>query len=184
MNLLTEVYEEFASRLSHVGEVVIAGGAVRDFLMERDAKDYDIFILTTDETEEIKLQILEALSDLETFFPVVNWARSIPADKESSLVKTVIWKGVEVQILINPALTPQALVETFDWNICCFAYSADGFYKGMKIQDIGLECYLRLMRDTTPLSTLRRGFRFSERFQMYLDTEDIHRLCQEIIDRR
>lgn len=45
MNKLKEVWSEVTELLHPFGDVVIAGGSVRDFLMGRDPKDYDIFVL-------------------------------------------------------------------------------------------------------------------------------------------
>lgn len=39
------VWDEFNKRLSQFGQVVLAGGSVRDHLLGRAAKDFDVFVL-------------------------------------------------------------------------------------------------------------------------------------------
>lgn len=173
------VRAEFARRLSSYGQVVIAGGAVRDCMMGKEPKDWDIFVLQGAgfDFEEAKADMAEALSDLSPIPPVVEWHRSEPF-----LVATVGWRDLEVQVLVNPAATVRELLDSFDWNVCLFAY--DGTYQSLEtVDNIAPGKSLRLHRVTYPLSTLRRGFRFSERFKMKLDRADVLTLCRQIIDK-
>jgi len=175
-----EVYDEFSRRLSSLGKVVLAGGAVRDFLMEQGPKDYDVFVLhsTTDDMEVLEKQVLAAVSDLSTIPPVVEWHKSEPF-----LVATVEWESCEIQVLVNPAKSMEELVDSFDWNVCLFAYDGEGFHMREDVGNIAKGKDLALNRVTFPLSTLRRGFRFSERFIMKLKKEDIETLCRAVIQK-
>lgn len=159
----------------------MAGGAVRDEIMGKVPKDFDLFILWRTEWDvekfkEIKETIASCLTGFTESKPVVDWHNSEPY-----LVATVTVEGHEVQILVNPAQTPEQLLENFDWNVCLFAMTEERTVQQTKIENIGVGKELTLNKVTFPLSTLRRGFRFSERFLMKLSRETVERLCREII---
>lgn len=176
MNIET-VYAEFNQRLSPFGKVVIAGGAVRDSLMGKQPKDYDIFVLRPDgfDFEKDRKTLTEQLHDLTKVVPVVQWHGSEPF-----LAATVQWRDREIQVLVNPQPSKEALIATFDWNVCLFAYDG-AMLCGENIDNIGPGKTLRLNKVTFPASTLRRGFRFSERFLMVLEHETVADLCRQII---
>jgi len=177
MERLIEIHSRLKERLGDLGDVCIAGGAVRDTLMDATPKDYDLFVLHDSGTkfETIKTEIRNRISDLSEIAPVVEWHKSEPF-----LVATVDYQGVEVQILANPAPSMHALIETFDWNVCLFGF--DGAFVTLEdVANIGPGKELRLNKVTYPLSTLRRGFRFSERFLMKLGRGDIKLLCEQIV---
>lgn len=170
------VHSEFHQRLGKFGRVVIAGGAVRDTLMGKQPKDWDIFILKGEKFDfkTAKPEIAATLEDLAKVAPVVDWHNSEPF-----LVATVKWNAMEVQVLVNPQPTMAHLIGTFDWNVCLFGY--DGTYlHGEGIENIGVGKTLKLNRVTFPASTLRRGYRFSERFKMKLEYATVVDLCRQI----
>lgn len=176
-NLIT-VFNEFSGRLAQFGTVVAAGGAVRDSLMGREPKDYDIFVLPGHDGfdfDKLAKDIEPSLSDLEQVKPL-EWHNSEPY-----LIATVRWNGFEVQVLVNPEPDMASLVSTFDWNVCLFAYDGAVFFQGEQIENIGYGKDLTLQKVTFPLSTLRRGFRFSERFKMKLKYDDIIDLCRRVV---
>jgi len=173
MSRLGDVYEVFRHRLSGIGPVVIAGGAVRDHLMGLVAKDYDVFVLGTDfETQGGALA--SPLSNLEQVTPL-DFHKSEPF-----LVGTVKWDGSVIQVMSTPATSVDALLDTFDWNICLFAYDGS-IHAKEDIGNVGKGRTLRIHKVTYPLSTLRRGFRFSERYEMPLLKSDVERLCREVL---
>ena len=43
--VLREVWSDMQTLIGEHGKIVIAGGAVRDAMMNKPAKDYDVFIL-------------------------------------------------------------------------------------------------------------------------------------------
>ena len=175
---LHAVYSEFRARLSGFGRVVIAGGAVRDTLLGKSPKDWDIFVLPQGEWDftATKDGILPILADLSKVKPVVDWHNSEPF-----LVASVRWQDAEVQVLVNPSKTTTALVGTFDWNVCLFGFDGE-FFQGEPLENIAVGKSLRLQKVTFPLSTLRRGFRFSERFKMKLERDDVLTLCRTIAE--
>jgi hypothetical protein len=179
MTSLQQLFNEFIPRLLPFGKPVLAGGAVRDTIMGKEPKDWDVFILRGQENwnfEAIAEQIKPALSSLTKIEPVVSWHRSEPY-----LVATVKWKEAIIQVLVNPALTMEELIATFDWNVCLFAHDGERALQGESIENIGPGKELHLKTVTFPLSTLRRGFRFSERFKMKLLRDDVLTLCKAII---
>lgn len=174
MSRLSDVYEVFRHRLSGIGPVVIAGGAVRDHLMGKPAKDYDVFVLGTDfEAQGGMLAV--PLSNLEQVMPL-DFHKSEPF-----LIATVKWDGSVIQVMSTPATTVDELLDTFDWNICLFAYDG-AIHAKEDAANIGKGRTLRIHKVTYPLSTLRRGFRFSERYEMVLSKTDVERLCREVLD--
>lgn len=172
------VLEFFQPRLGDIGTLVVAGGAVRDELMGKTPKDFDLFLLWANEWnfEKVKETLLPRLEGLSRTKPKVEWHKSEPY-----LVADLSIDGAEVQILCNPAENAEALVETFDWSVCLFARTQHALIQRTPLEEIGEGKELRLNRCTFPLSTLRRGFRFSERFKMRLRREDIATLCEAVL---
>lgn len=174
--VLQDLHSNFERRLSQFGRVCVAGGAVRDVLMRVEPKDFDLFVLHDQgvQFDQLKEQIKERISDLSEIEPRVEWHKSEPF-----LVATVSWYGREVQVLANPAASVEALVDSFDWNVCLFAYDGEFLCKE-DVLNITAGKELKLNKVTYPVSTLRRGFRFSERFLMKFRREDIVKLCEQI----
>jgi hypothetical protein len=173
-----DVIKAFEPRVGGLGTLCVAGGAVRDELMNRTPKDFDLFLLYPGEFEfkKLKEELQPRLKGLAINTPSVEWHRSEPY-----LVADVKLDGVDVQVLVNPAASPLALVQTFDWNVCLFARTEDEVIKLTELDEIASGKELRLNRVTFPLSTLRRGFRFSERFKMKLRKEDVVSLSRMIV---
>jgi len=174
-----ELFQMFVPRIAPFGIPVLAGGAVRDSLLGRTPKDYDLFILQgcLFDFDRAKAEIPPLLADLVQVPPVVDWHNSEPY-----LVATVEWRGVQVQVLVNPAPDMASLIKTFDWNVCLFGFDGKEYFQGESLENIVPGKDLRLQTTTFPLSTLRRGFRFSERFKMRLLSADILSLCQSVVD--
>ena len=173
MKQLEAVLEVMSKRLGCIGTPVIAGGAVRDVLLGREPKDYDLFLLGRGPSREASEEVSARLSDMDHVKPL-DWHKSEPF-----LVDTVRVGASEVQVMLTPETTMDALIQTFDWNICLFGY--DGSVRAAEdISNIAPGKPLRLQRVTFPLSTLRRGFRFSERFQMIFLQPDIVALCAQV----
>lgn len=178
MITIQEIHGEFSRRLSSLGRVVIAGGAVRDTLMGRTPKDWDVFVLQGGEFNfgTGKALAEASLADLPVADPVVEWHQSEPF-----LASSVRYEQQEVQIMLSPEASVAALVGTFDWNVSLFAFDGNDYFKGEQIDNIVPGKSLRLQADRFPLSSLRRGFRFSERFKMKLENADVLRLCEKIV---
>lgn len=176
---IAEIFSEFVPRLRPFGLPVLAGGAVRDSIMGKEPKDWDVFILRGAEKWDFKAiaeEIKPVLADLTKAEPVVSWHLSEPY-----LVANVKWKDSIIQVLVNPAVSMEELVNTFDWNVCLFAHDGERLFVGESVENIGPGKELHLKTVTFPLSTLRRGFRFSERFKMKLLRDDVLKLCRQII---
>lgn len=163
---VADVFDEFSRRC---GRVCIAGGSVRDELMGLEPKDFDVFVF--DEILPIQFDGLEVIE-------VPEWHKSEPF-----LVGNFRWRGAWIQVMRTDMPDVEALVDSFDWNVCMFAY--DGTTTAQTdIDEIGEGKTLRLHKVTFPLATLRRGFRFSERFKMKLERDDISHLCAQVVLRR
>lgn len=176
-----ELFQMFVPRIAPFGIPVLAGGAVRDSLLGRTPKDYDLFLCQgcLFDFDRAKAEIPPLLADLVQVPPAVEWHNSEPY-----LVATVEWRDCQVQVLVNPAPDMESLIKTFDWNICLFGFDGKDYFQGEPLENIAAGKDLRLQTVTFPLSTLRRGFRFSERFKMRLKYEDTIELCEKILANR
>lgn len=163
------------SSLNQFGKLVVAGGAVRDQLMARTPKDFDLFILTNDKWND---GVAEAVKRITADYPdvkaEVEWHKSEPY-----LIRSLSFKSHEIQLMQSPFGSTDALLDSFDWNVCRFAFDGS-FHTRELVENIGVGKELKLHKVTNPLSTLRRGFRFSERFLMRLRIEDVKLLCSKI----
>lgn len=181
MNMeLQNVFDHFNNIFKPYGNCYIAGGAVRDTLMGNQPKDYDFFILYDFDTikfKEAKEIILSHLEDYTKVKPLVEWHNSEPY-----LVATVSYLDRDIQIMLNPAPNVYKLLSTFDWNVCLFAYGEEGFVQTESVTNIGPGKELKLNACKFPLSTLRRGFRFSERFMMKLNYKELASICSMIVE--
>jgi hypothetical protein len=184
--MIEEIHSAFSSHLSEFGEIYIAGGAARDVMMGKEPKDYDIFVLTPTPYDEVKPLIdfkLGEMAEAKVIGALVDWHKSEPF-----WINNIEFMGKKIQVLASPYSDIGELVGSFDWNVCMFAYGmvpepvglCDFLTFGTKIEDIGVGKDLKLNKITFPLSTLRRGFRFSERFQMKLPYEELDKILDEL----
>lgn len=165
-DLLNTIQDEFTKRC---GPCVVAGGCVRDVLMGREPKDYDVFVFNN--AEPLANTCWDGLEVIDS----PEWHKSEP-----HLQATVRFNGAIVQIMASECKSLKELVGNFDWNVSAFGYSqheTPNVFEGSKTKDIGEGKMLRLLKVTYPVSSLRRGFRFSERFGMKFDTVELRDLC-------
>lgn len=155
--------------------VVVAGGCVRDVLRYQPPKDYDVFVLGCDNPNEMKEQIRKRL--IESKFTETGNTHHI---SEPYLAGTYLIGGYHVQVMASDYKTMEELIDSFDWNVSRFAFDGVNLI-GESTSDIGSGSTLKLHKLTFPYSTLRRGFRFSERFKMSLTLETIEQICEEIL---
>jgi hypothetical protein len=176
MENLIQCRQEFQDMFDELGEIVIAGGSVRDTLMGKKPKDIDIFLLGNLK-EDIDDFVADKLQDFATLDLKLDWHKSEPF-----LLQSIQYKEMEVQFLATPHGTLEGLIDSFDWNICQFGLGEDGVIQKCEITEIDVGKYLKLNKVTYPYSTLRRGYRFSERFLMRLKTADIKTICNKIME--
>ena len=171
MSALERIFQIVIDRLSGIGMVTIAGGSVRDTLMEREPKDYDVFINCS---EAASSQIVEAMEGFQKI-EVPEFHKSEPFLKGTWRVECV-----DVQVMWTPHGTVDELLNSFDWNVSMFAYDGS-FHCREDVKNIKAGASLRLCSVTFPISTLRRGFRFSERFGMKIERKDLFDLCKRVM---
>ena len=156
---LFAIHAEFSQRC---GPCVIAGGAIRDTLLKRVPRDYDVFLLNDRQ-------------------PPPEWAAGLEVGpwykKSPCLQGTVRYGGQLVQVCRSPEPSMEALVDSFDWNVCLFAWEPRAIVALTRLVDIAPGKPLTLHRCTTPLATLRRGWRFADRFSMVIDDRTLAKLC-------
>ena len=154
----------------------IAGGAVRDALLHREPKDYDVFLLVKEPALPYKLEGL----------PWANEELLPPSIDNGLHLGSYTWyDGIPLELVIGDALTPDELLDRFDWNVTQFAYTLkDGLLQRCPIKTPGTlsDVPLELVnRDKEPLATLRRGFRFQERYGMEFDASDLEFLLEQAL---
>jgi len=138
--------------------------------MGQQPKDYDVFVLGRSQPDKHAIAASVHLPYAE------HWHKSEPY-----LAGTYHIGEKIVQIMESPYPTLDELVDSFDWNVCLFGFDGSGVVKRMPVAEIGPGHQLNLNRVTFPLSTLRRGFRFSERFGMHMNLAVVKSLCAHVI---
>lgn len=165
---MAKVLDEFRQRIPGAS-VVIAGGAARDAQIGRVPKDFDVFALGTSAEA---LTGAARLSDLERVESNLEWHKSEPG-----LVATVRWREVEVQVIASACASLPDLLDTFDWSVSLYGF--DGAIVAHPLAALPVHGeHLKLNRVTYPYSTMRRGYRFSERYGMRLRPLDVRRIAE------
>ncbi len=174
-SLVIRAHFEFDERLGHLGKVVIAGGAVRDLRLGFDAKDIDVFILGDPDPS----LVTNAIADLDSIDMLVVQASS------PDLLGTVEWDGNKVDVVCRKENTVDALLDTFDWNVCLFAFDGFAVRERMRPSEIlGGTLALQTLKGKNPESVLRRGFRFVERYGMTMPSDTMVKLCRMVAAQR
>lgn len=102
-------------------------------------------------------------------------------NSEPFLQSTVKFGAAVVQVMATPHLDVPSLLDSFDWNVSRFAFDGQTITDLCPVSEIGHGKPLVLHRITFPASSLRRGYRFSERFQMVFQPDDVMRLCEAVV---
>lgn len=177
MSNLIKYFNFLNNTFGFLGECYFCGGSVRDTLMDKTPKDYDFFILSsktyTDCHVDITNKIVE--SNLKEVKSDLEFHKSEPF-----MITQIEIDGDLIQIMWSPRKDINDLLDSFDWNVSLFSYGQNGYENREKIENIGLNKELKLQKITFPKSSLRRGFRFSERFGMIINKEDFNKLIERI----
>lgn len=165
---------------NNIGEMVIGGGAVRDALLNKPPKDIDLFILSHGKGKswgELANIIRPKLTNFTKIKPVVEWHKSEPF-----LIETIKHNYGEVQIMLRNLSNVDELMDTFDWNVSLFALTENGIVQREDEANISPGKELWTQTITYPKSTLRRGYRFSERFHMKIRKGEIEKICKKVVE--
>lgn len=167
----------------------VAGGAVRDLLLSRQPRDYDVFACL----EEPLKPAADRILDLFTSAGYLCRQKST-----SSYALTAIQMyGVGVEICPVYANNPIQLAKSFDYNVClAAAWLESGPNVALGPDHVCawadtamLDCLrkragdLLLLRDTTPDTTLRRGYVFQDRFGLRFRKADQLHLARKLLER-
>ncbi len=184
--MLQEIYFHFNEKLKDLGKVYIAGGAVRDHLLSRVPQDYDIFVLLNGSKYHSAQTSWEALLGMLKPYKILKKQTNEDVKKygNHTLICTIEFKGVRVQIIGRWYMTIDTLMADFDYNICQFSYSEDGFYNLERIEAVFPHQDLKLIKPNKfPISTLRRGYMFAERYGVKFKDSDVIKLCKIIAEK-
>lgn len=169
------------ARIAEVDQsrVVIIGGAVRDMLIPYQyPRDVDAFVLGADRTELAATIARHTGRILDRYNRHPQLAGRIGPDIIEGEIEIIAAEGYD---------TTDQLVDRADWNVSRFGY--DGWFYGEEhLADIGPGKPL-VMRDPlhktqNPISTMRRGFLFADRFSMQFKTADVMLLSSLIAERK
>ena len=177
MSNLIEHYNFLQNVFGIFGDCYICGGSVRDTLMGNKPKDYDLFILTDNLYKTVHPNVVNKI--------VEHGLKEVKSDlefhkSEPFMLSQIDIDGDRIQIMWSDKPNIDALLDSFDWNVSLFAYGKNGFTQWEKIENIGMGKELWLWNTTFPSSTLRRGYRFSERFGMYINQDDFASLISKV----
>ena len=194
---LSRVYREICVPLEVATgrTVVIAGGAVRDHLLGRKPRDYDVFILTGKMGSTSVAKVMKdarnwVLVQSATLVPTgVAHAHFATTKYGAAPILTPIaefyfW-GHKVQIMCSPVADTKHLLETFDYDICKLFYpntKHSGKYEVVaKIKAHGT---LILTSPTVadPAFTLSRGMEFAQRYGMKMSPTSMKQLCTAVVN--
>lgn len=134
---------------------VIAGGAVRDYLLGEKVKDIDIF--TNSEEAAVKLYrafINQGAKDLNADLPV-----------EKRPLYNLVYQNRWFQIVntVHYDTTTTETIANFDFTMCCAQISSSGFDSHVNFFQDVLSKHLRINNPIYPLNTLSRMQKYIKR---------------------
>ena len=196
---LSRIYREICVPLEVATgrTVVIAGGAVRDHLLGRKPRDYDVFILTgkmgstsvakvvKDTRNWVLVQNAHAGSTdgvAYVHFPTTNKYGSAPV--LTPIAEFYFW-GHKVQVMCSPVADTKHLLETFDYNICRLFYpNTKHSSEYSVVANIKAHGTLVLTASavTDPMFTLSRGMEFAQRYGMKMYPASMKQLCAAVVN--
>ncbi len=143
----------------------IAGGAVRDFFMDRKAQsDYDIFFPNETELEKAKKYFINNGAE-------VKW-------ESENGIKLIYNKNIFDLVKIYYS-TPEKTIQSFDFTVSMFAVDNKKVYCGeYSFEDLD-ERVLMINKITYPESSLKRAFRYYKR-GFTMPVNEISKLYNEI----
>jgi len=162
----------------------VAGGAVRDLLLSNQPRDYDVFAC-------IEEPLKAAAKDIVNRFRESGYDCSQKSTSSYALTSLQMY-GVTVEICPVYANNPIQLAKGFDYNVClAAAWLEDNptVYVATWADPAMLEAVrsrvgdLVLLRDTTPDTTLRRGYVFQHRFGLRFRKADQLHLARKLLER-
>ena len=123
LGVLAQVQEKFP-------EAVIAGGALRDLILDRPVGDIDIFVKAQGPYTEAHLKALfgDSIEKVSKEW-VIKYAEHLP---ELDSVWDIKMRDADYHpfqvIALNMDVTPQSAVERFDFGICRVAHDGNRLY--------------------------------------------------------
>lgn len=102
---------------------VLAGGALRSIFTNEYPSDFDLFILSNSPEE-----LLIKKQELEQYFSK-NWKKvfSCPTGQLTTF-RSVAYKVQIINVKNQIYKSPQEIIESFDFHICCMAYHGSTLY--------------------------------------------------------
>lgn len=136
---------------------VIAGGAIRDVILGRDPRDYDVFVLWS------RAGLARTLS--EAGIPILPCEDGKPrplAEFEHN--------GKKVQIMARKGRSADSIIENFDFNICMVGWDNIGWIHAYV--NLFEEKMLRMNEVLFPCVALRRALDFVSCYELQFSHDD------------
>ena len=178
-------YDDLIKLLSdtlQINKIAIAGGAIRDTLLQRPPKDIDVYLNIEDYCDEHRTHLLNKLVSINADIIDTSY-------KNTNLYSNIdcILNNEHIQIMVNE-LEPQDLIREFDYNICQYGYTNSALYSTTNAKLL-IE-YLQVM-ETSPydfmdynkwpdlklcninnnMNTMKRGYVFSYKYKVQFSKE-------------
>lgn len=179
------IYDDLIKLLSNtfqINKITIAGGAIRDALLQRQPKDIDVYINVEDFCNEYREHLLNKLVSINADIIDMSF-------KNTSFYSNIdcVLNNQHIQIMVNQ-LEPQDLIREFDYNICQYGYTNSALYSTTNakllieyLQVMETSPYdfmdynkwpeLKLCNINNDMNTIKRGHVFSYKYKVQFSKE-------------
>lgn len=156
------------------GNVILGGGFIRDVISGEKPSDIDLFVSSKEEAESLRAAICGSSEcDVVTTDNAITITRG---------------RGLSIQIITRWLFdSPQALLGSFDFTVCCAAVFSNGghwdslvdpcFYSDLAARRLS---YRSPKREEEPGGSLIRSYKFASR-GFYVSPESIAKLVARVI---
>ncbi len=141
-NLVFHLKKSFFEKTPRPNNYCLAGGVIRDLILDEKPKDYDIFV----DSKETEIELIEFF---KTNGKLIN---------ENDQLANITWEGKWVQVIKNKYWNVQTteVIDNFDFSICCALVNSEGFKcREEFFRDLSTK-HLRPIKLSYPLSSLQR----------------------------
>lgn len=164
----------------------IAGSAA---VLPENYPDVDVWVLggvtETDAIQALKTQILEFLNGNGIFYLDAETWKYPEADfYQICVVPSYL---PPAQIMVTPYETISQLLNNFDLSCHAHAVSFDGpedcvgqLYNLPGVSTYPFQDFIKVIKKTTPHSTLKRYFKFAERYHTKVLWSEVEELCEAV----
>jgi hypothetical protein len=149
----------------------VAGGACRSFVTGEEPTDYDLFLIGADGSGELKFDVLSELD--EKYKRIFTCPEGLLHSWQADFGKIQLITPVEYGSLYT-------LFDSFDFELCRFAYDGSNLYYTQDAWDDVTNKKLTLLNVSYPLATMNRIYKYqSYGYQTASAKEELLRQVKE-----